>query len=442
MQAFDPTTPRVLLAAPVDARLGGLAEGLDSRGWRTLTVRSAPSAIVAIARQPFDAVLVDLADLDPDLLALPPRLRAIDPARRLPILAIGKPEAALEALGFDLALSPPLHPQQTAMRLESLLRAAVAEEEVALRAETFAAHGRTLPAPSPDARPVRVLTVGEPAPKFLALRHALSEQGAEVVAAFSAYTAFDYLHESRFDAVVLWAGETHAEALSIAGGMRRNTRLYHIPTLLYLREGADVALAEAFGRGLSDVAAAGTPEAETAARVVALARTHRRETAIRETLERARASGLLDAATGLFTRDLFAAHLSRLAQAAGRRRRLAVAVMRLSSPNLGRFRGSGALDRATPQIGAMLGRLVRAEDTAARLGPDVFALALPAADEAAARSAAQRIAAVIACTAFESEEGEAPFTVDFDVGAAEVRRDETPAAALERAAARSLAKAV
>ncbi|MEI2559109.1 hypothetical protein, partial [Acinetobacter pittii] len=94
--------------------------------------------------------------------------------------------------------------------------------------------------PEPQATPLKVLTVGEPAPKFLALAHALRDLGAEAIGAFTAYTAFDYLHDQEFDAVVLWAGETHAEALSIAGGMRRNTRLYHIPTVLYLREGAEV----------------------------------------------------------------------------------------------------------------------------------------------------------------------------------------------------------
>ena len=88
----------------------------------------------------------------------------------------------------------------------------------------------------------------------------------------------------------------------------------------------------------------------------------------------------MDAATGLFTRDLFAAHLVRLVRPPRERNRpLSVCVLRVAErPELARSRDGGWIDRAIPQIGSMIGRLVRAEDTAARLGPELFALALPA----------------------------------------------------------------
>ncbi len=89
--------------------------------------------------------------------------------------------------------------------------------------------------------------------------------------------------------------------------MRRNTRLYHTPALLYMRQESYVTMSEAYHRGVSDVASPETPETETARRVLELARSYRRQTAIRRALEKARSSGLMDAATGLFTRDLFAA---------------------------------------------------------------------------------------------------------------------------------------
>jgi two-component system cell cycle response regulator PopA len=325
-----------------------------------------------------------------------------------------------------------------AMRLEAMVRLAVAEEEFELRAKTFSDRGKVLEAPHHDPSPLQILTVGEPAPKFLALSHALRALGAETTGAFTAYTAFDYLHERSFDAVVLWAGEMHAEALSIASGMRRNTRLFHVPTILYQRSGTEVGRSEGHNRGLSDMASADTPEVETACRVVALARAYRREAAIRSALDRAKSSGLMDAATGLFTRDLFAAHLSRLSKALQERHRpLSVAVLRIGDrPEGVRLRQEGWLDGAIPQIGSMIGRLVRAEDTAARLATDVFALALPGAHEGAAKAAAERIAAVIACTAFDAGEGQTPFTVGFDIGAAEVLPGESAAQALERAAAR------
>jgi two-component system cell cycle response regulator PopA len=294
--------------------------------------------------------------------------------------------------------------------------------------------------PEPDAGAYQVLAIGEPAPQFLALSNCLARNGAKITGAFTAYTAFDYLHERRFDAVVLWAGENPQEALSIAAGLRRNTRLYHTPALLYMRENSYVTASEAYHRGVTDVASPETTEAETARRIVELARAYRRQTSVRLALEGARSSGLMDAATGLFTRDLFANHLARLAKASKERNRpLSVCVLKVAEqPDLAEVRAGGWLARAIPQIGSMVGRLVRVEDTAARLGPELFALALPATPASAARAAGERIAAVIGCTAFEAGPGKPPFVVEFDVGVAEV--GDTVSRALEEAAAEAYAR--
>jgi two-component system cell cycle response regulator PopA len=149
----------------------------------------------------------------------------------------------------------------------------------------------------------------------------------------------------------------------------------------------------------------------------------------------------MDPATGLFTRELFANHLGRLAQAARiRNRPLSVCVLKVSErEDVAEARAQGWLDRAIPQIGAMIGRLVRVEDTAARLSHEVFALALPATPAAAARAAGERIAAVIGCTAFEAGDNRPPFVVEFDIGVAEVTPAQGAGRALEEAARRAMA---
>ncbi|HEY8617909.1 diguanylate cyclase domain-containing protein [Phenylobacterium sp.] len=426
---------RVLIVARDDVLAGPLADGLDRLGWRTVTARGPYSAIASLNDLQIEAAIVDLRGGD-EFVTLARRLQLACAPRRLPVVAMGEPDPSLAAQGFDLTLAAPLHPAQAAMRLETLVRVAVSEEEFELRQETFADRGRPLDLPEADTSPFRVLAIGEPAPQFLALSNALKQNGADVVGAFTAYTAFDYLHERTFDAVVLWAGENPQEAMSIAAGLRRNTRLYHTPALLYMQREAPVTIAEAYHRGISDVASPETPESETARRVAELARSFRRGVTVRQSLEQARSSGLMDAATGLFTRDLFAAHLARLAQAARvRNRPLSVCVLKVADKaEVTAARAGGWLDRAVPQIGSMIGRLVRVEDTAARLAPEVFALALPATPHAAARAAGERISAVIGCTAFEAGEGKSPFVVDFDIGVAEVASPEGVGRALEEAA--------
>lgn len=430
------TPARVLIVARDDATAGPLSEGLDRLGWRTLTARRTAAAVAALEDLEIEAAILDLDGLDDDAAKVAEHLRAACAPRRLPLIAIGTPDPFKSAVGFDLTLSGPLHPAQAAMRLESLVRTALAEEEFELRLETFAERNHRLDPPDTDSTPFRILAVGEPAPQFLALSNALARHGAEVVGAFTAFTAFDYLHERPFDALILWAGEKPQEAMSIAAGLRRNTRLFHTPALLYMPEPSEITVSEAYHRGISDVASPLTPEHDTALRIVELARAYRRQKAIRHALEQARHSGLMDAATGLFTRDLFAAHLGRLSRGArGRNRPLSVCVLKVSErADLTAARAGGWVARAVPQIGSMIGRLVRVEDTAARLAPEVFALALPSTQLHAARTAGERIAAVIGCTAFEAGQGVTPFVIEFDLGIAEVGSPEAVGRALEAAA--------
>ncbi len=428
--------PRVLVVAQTDEQIGALCRGLDTLGWRTMTARTGASAIAALTDFKLEAAVLDAAH--PEIAALPEALRLASGARRLPVIALGaKPAALPDPAIFDLIMAQAPHPAQAALRIEQLVRAAIVEEEFRLRQATFALHGAMLDPGTPEPSPVRILIAGAPDHRFIALSNTLTAGGAVVVAAPTPYTAFDYLHESAFDAAVLWGAPDHAPALSIASGMKRNTRLYHIPLALYLRSEGEINLSELYNRGFSDVAAADTPEPDAAERVLALAKTFRRHLAIRKALEAARGAGIMDPSTGLFTRNLFASHLGRVAEAAtARRRPLSVCVLRVSDTNaLTLARQGGWLDRAMPQIGAMVSRLVRVEDTAARLAPEVFALALPATAGQAARLAAERIAAVIGCTAFDAGPDRSPFVVEFSVGVAELAPGESAAVVLERASA-------
>lgn len=431
--------PSILVLAEDDQVVGPICHGLDAAGWRTVTARSLASALSALGDLAVEAVVVDARRWEPADDAAR-ALRSAGRPRRLPILALARPTDPTPEPGvYDLAMSGAGHPVQVRLRLESLMRSAVAEEEIVLRRATFAARGVDLTGRQ-DAAPLRVLAAGPPDRRVLALSNALEAAGCEVVAAPTPYTAFDYLHERAFDAAVLWGGEDRAPAQSIAAGMKRNTRLHQVPIVLYLTGEDPVDLGDLYGRGFADVAEATTPEPETALRVAALARAHREQLSIRRALEAVRGSGLTDAATGLFTPELFAAHLSRIVDAAQQRRRpLSVCVMRVAADDeVKAARGDGWLARALPQIGAMISRLIRVEDTAARLSDEVFALALPATDAAEARAAAERIAAVIGCTAFDAGPNRSPFVANFDVGVAERKPAEGPGALLERASAASL----
>lgn len=428
--------PRILVVTGDEAEGEALCRQLDSEGWTTISTPSPEAAAIVLEDFPIEAAVLVAGAGDADVSGVAARLKGLASPRYLPVIALmGRAPTSEESTTVDMAMTAPAHPVQLRIRLEQLVRAALAEEELNLRIDTFRQQGQAIDLPVTDLTPVRVLAAGKPDRRFLALSNALAEDGAEVVAAPTPYTAFDYLHESPFDAAVLWGAEDHAPALSIASGMKRNTRLYHIPVMLYLNDGAQMDASDLFGRGFADVAAADTDERETARRLLAMARFHRRQTGVRRALESVRGSGLTDPDTGLFTRDLFAQHLGRVSEASRERRRpLSLCVLKVTMTDpVEEARRDGWLARALPQIGTMVSRLIRTEDTAARLSSEVFALALPGTTEAQARIAAQRIVAVIGCTAFEAGPGRSPFVVDFELGVAEQRSGEAPARTLERA---------
>src|SRR5690606_35844041 len=103
--------------------------------------------------------------------------------RRIPIVSLGG-----DLADADLVMTPPAHPVQLALRLESLVRAAVSAEEFGLRRTTFDENGVRLALNEPDG-PRRILAVGDPDPRFLALSNLLSARGVEMTAAFTPYTA-------------------------------------------------------------------------------------------------------------------------------------------------------------------------------------------------------------------------------------------------------------
>ena len=433
MQAGNLTdiSVRVMLVASERVRFSDLQAGLEAAGCDTLWVADADQAVMALEGRAFDVAVIDIDDAN--VVAQLDRIRGVVPDRYLPVMGIGQSDLAC----VDLRMAEDPHPTQALVRLEHLMRAAVAEEEFLLRCQTFAEHDATLRRVERDSQPVSVLAIGSADERFLALSNTLLAEGVEVVAAPTPYTAFDYLHERAFDAAILWGGENRSVAMSIASGMKRNTRLYHIPLVLYLGSNDEVNLNDLYLRGFADVVESGVGEAETAERVLALAHNYRRRVSIRRALDSVRVSHLTDGVTGLFLAKPFASHLGRVYAASSRRRRtMALCVLRVAkSEALSAINRGGWVDRALPQVGAMISRLVRVEDTAASLSADSFAIMMPATSARAARQAAERIAAVIACTAFEAGEDRSPFVFDFDIGVAEMKEGEGPIQLLERAVA-------
>lgn len=375
----------------------------------------------------FDAILL-VADDTEALREVVDRI-AQSPAKHLPRLAIA--DGAQIPDGVDAWLRPPAAATQVATRLRALVRLRVMEDIVRRRKAAAEVFGHTDFDIGEDGGKPTVLFVGEATTRFLDLRHALSRADADVVAAFSSYSAFDYLHERAFDAVVLNATTRQEMAFTISSAMRRNARLYHTPVLLLSRGSRHEEADEAFARGVSDILPWDADEAEIRERVLRLASERQRRRQARAQLDACRGTKTVDPDTGLFRARFGLAHLQDLLNAGAKAHRpTGLVVMRLGAP--AEPQSDAAVRSARIQFASMLRHLLRAEDCPVALAGDLFAAILPSTHLDGADSVAERIRAIAECTAFEGDDPLKAFRLAVETGTSEARGAETAEALIER----------
>ncbi|MEQ8405195.1 MAG: diguanylate cyclase [Oceanicaulis sp.] len=299
------------------------------------------------------------------------------------------------------------HAIQIAARLRAGIRLGVLEQTAKIRAADAADAGAATVPVSTKGDAASVLFVGAPCPAFMRLQHAMAGAQTEVIAAFSTFNAFDYLHERAFDAVVLNTEPDADLAHTVCSAMRRNTRLYHTPAVLLVRGDSYAGADEAFARGASDLLNADAGPEEMRDRVTALTVERRRRRAAKALLEACRTPSLLEEDSDLFNAEFGARHLASLLQA-GRAKGHALSLvgLNLSAPH---DAGAAQTRAAMKQFASMLRHCVRAEDLAVRAQPDAFFLALPSTRADEARMVAARVSAIAECTAYEGADPHRPF---------------------------------
>lgn len=345
-----------------------------------------------------------------------------------PHLAVGVRDPAAGAF-----LKTPAHAIQIAARVRALVRLSVLEDMARLRAadarEAGAAPGPAQTGPEGST----VLFVGAPCPAFMRLQHALAGSQVDTVAAFSTFTAFDYLHERAFDAVVLNTEPNPDLAHTVCSAMRRNTRLYHTPAILLTRGEGYAQADEAFARGASDVLSGDADETEMRERITALGMERRRRRRAKAMLEACRAASLLDDRSDLYAAAFGARHCdSLLLDRRQTGRRLTLVGLSAEAPaEAGPERTGDALH----QFAAMLRHCVRAEDLAVRRTPSEFYLALPNTPAEEASLVAERICAIAECTAYEGADPARPFRLSLSSHVIEPDREASAEDAIEAALA-------
>ncbi len=318
---------------------------------------------------------------------------------------------------YDSVIFPPAHPAQIASRVHAMIRIATMQREISLRIETLKEDFGLDYQMSPinPGQPFRVLFIGQASPQFMIIINALETKNVDVVAAFTSFSAFDFLHESTFDAVVMNTLTANEPAFTICETMRRNSRLFHTPTLFLTGEeftSHDIA----YEKGATDVIPFASSPEEISGRILELANYHRLHQSMKDEFSKLGGERCTDHASGTYNRLFFYAHLRRVCAADAQSGQPTSLLLVRIRPKTGEMLDPEYVVAAYDQIGGMINNMVRMEDIVGRMDDHVFAVAFSGQSPEKLSVVVDRISGIIDCTAFKSGQlKQSTFQVDLDI---------------------------
>ncbi len=327
------------------------------------------------------------------------------PNCNIPILALKTPDTQADNLPIDSVLLPPCQSGQIAIRAYNLVRLWEMQAEIFLRVQTLEKNFSYTyqPGQSSENEPLKILFIGTATPEFMVIINALQNNDVRVVAAFTSFTAFDYLYEQDFDAVVINGLKSMEPALSVTQTMRKNVRLYYLPTLLLSTGDGSTDIEAAYNVGMNDILNANANIDDLSQRVIEQARFHRLHRDLKKRFGTLGNELCLDQTTGLYNRAFFDAHIKNLAHFhQARQTPVSIALIRVRAK--GQVRSEATIIATFSQIGSMLKNIVRLQDMTCRLEPNLFAITFPGYRPDELSAAKARIKSVLECAAMNDPE--------------------------------------
>lgn len=362
------------------------------------------NTLTSIPKRAPDAVLchlVDYAELGPKLAKV---IRSHFRSSQVPIIGAMSRPSPDASVGFDSTLFAPMHASQIANRVNAMIRLGVMDGEISRRLETLRDDFGQSPQIgdlSPD-RKFRVLFIGKASPSFMVVINALQDKGVEVTAAFTSFSAFDYLHGEPFDAVVMNALEHSEPAFTISETMRRNSRLFHTPTLFLVKGHSFSDYDGAYSRGARDIIDCDADSDEISGRVLELANYHRIHEQMKSDFLDLAVDAAVDGTGTAYSQEFMRAHLPRISRDAVKSDLPVTLIgLKLTSQSTDEVT-SEAIDNAYTKTSELINNLVRMQDVVCRWDEDKFVLAFYDTNETEAKIILARIRSLLDCTIYQS----------------------------------------
>lgn len=399
---------------------------LQKSGYNTVTSALTGKTLQGIPRQAPDAILLHFSDAVTSTQAITNALRQRYDGKNVPIIGIFSENRTIDNSMFDSVMFAPVEPAQIAHRIGAMMRLNIMQTEIAMRMETlredFGIDYRLNPKSFKDE--LKVLFIGKATPEFMIIINALEQKNVEVVAAFTSFTAFDFLHETTFDAVVMNALGGMEPGLSIAQTMRRNSSLYHTPTLLLANKG-HVQTSLAFEHGVSDIIYADSDTKDIQDRILELARFHQLHRQVKAEFENLGQAECHDE-SGAYSNDFFAKHLNRLVDTYTKQD-LPVSILTVHSDFIDRRpEDADSVSLVFNQLGHMIKNMVRVYDVTSRLSQKIYVVAFPGQPASTLEPVVKRLSSIQTTTEFgPSKDGRETYQLALNIELTEISQGVT-----------------
>jgi len=371
------------------------------------------AALAALGGELADMVLID-AWLEGGMTLLT-QIKADPYLRYLPV-AIAAPEDAAAvgahalALGADDVLMMPIGDAELYARIRALSRLATMEIERRRREAVLAQFGVAPPPEMPGVPAIDrigILLIGPAGGDQIQVMTAL---GGAATAAYAetAESALERLRRDDLDVALITGSSDHAELQRLCAAIRADLDLFDLPVLLIGRPEAFPDRALPFDWGVSDVLFQPFQPEVLRLRVQGWVRQQRLRRRLRGCLDGSHLPPTTDRLTRLYGHGFLHGYVEHLIQE-NLRSQTSLALAGLDVVGMGqinRLHGYAAGDRILAQLGGIIARISRAQDLPARLGGDRFCLVIDGAAAEDAAAAGERIAAVLAQVAFETNAGQ------------------------------------
>ena len=395
---------RILIADDVATNRIIMKVKLSAASYSVLQADSADAVSAMLSHDLPDLIILDVGLPDIDGITLCRKIKEHSGTTDIPVIVVSSAtdaETRLAALraGAEEFLPKPLDEMILLARVRNLIRARALAEELKLREGTAAKLGFA-EAPAGFAKGERVILVGRRPDIALGWRRAIDGRVSARIEVLPVEQLLDTLGKARSgpDLLVIPAGlKSGASGLILLAELRSRAETRH-SAILVVHDDEDLFSAiTALDMGADDVLGAGCDPAEMAIRIGRQLARKAQADRLRATVEDGLRLAMTDPLTGLFNRRYALPHLSRMAaRALAEDRPFAVMVLDIDRfKQVNDIHGHAAGDAVLTEVASRIKTNLRGVDLVARFGGEEFLVAMPDTGLASARTAAERLRAVV-----------------------------------------------